>query len=341
MKRVYDLYGEGARTAVRQFHYGHNYNRESRAAMYAWLRRWLGDGKGDEAGEIELPADLDVAVMRVWNDAHPRPADDLDDAGLLRALRSERERRLSDLLPRGDARSMKRFRETALPALRLALGVSADAAGGGSGARRNEPRGALVVHVRGDERAAGDAARLRATLESLEYGGGVRVLALPPIDASPEALWKDYFTTYNRAPLGDRVQEIVDALAALSRAGSRRVELVGVGAAGPWALLARGVAPADLAPGGTVADLDRFPWDDDRAYLARLYAPCLRAAGGLRTAALLAAPNPLCLHNAASGLPRADADAVTSGYRAYRSAPPPRVDPARLAPDEIAAWLTK
>ena len=89
-----------------------------------------------------------------------------------------------------------------------------------------------------------------------------------PLDASPEALWKDYFTTYNRPPLGDRVQEIVDALVALRRAGSRRVELIGLGAAGPWALLARGVAPEDLA-GGTAADLNRFPWDDDRAYLAR------------------------------------------------------------------------
>ena len=41
IKKVYDLYGAGDKTAVVQFNYGHNYNIESREAMYAWMARWL------------------------------------------------------------------------------------------------------------------------------------------------------------------------------------------------------------------------------------------------------------------------------------------------------------
>ena len=44
LKKVYALYGAEDRVASAHFDAPHNYNQDSREAMYAWFCRWL---KGD------------------------------------------------------------------------------------------------------------------------------------------------------------------------------------------------------------------------------------------------------------------------------------------------------
>ncbi len=330
LKRVYDLYGAGERTTVRQFHYGHNFNRESRAAMYAWFDRWLAGRRPEEATAPEAPDDIDPATLRVWTPAHPRPADARDDNSLKTFLRAEREHTVAAWWPNNARGAFGRFSGAAAPALLLALGVHLPDTNVGVGASGPPGSGTLVVAPD----TGRDSAAAAAIRDALKARGvpAVSVLALPPVDTPTAALWKGYFTTYNRTPLGDRVQAIVEALAALRRQGHGRVNLVGVGAAGPWALLARGVL-AGTVPGVTAADLDRFPVDEDAAYLARLYAPGLRMAGGLRSAALLAAAegSSLCLHNADPATLRAFADVL--------KAQKPRLEAAPLPPEAVADWL--
>ena len=331
LKRVYDLYGAGERTAVRQFNYQHNYNVESREAMYEWFGRWLQkrpEGEGDYA---EKPFDLDVAALRVWNAQNPPPKDARDAAALIAALRADHEKQLAALWPKDrDPASAKRFRDALLPALRHSLAVQVpDKVKAEASSSGGAKRAALLVSVAG---AGAADAPVRDALAA--RGFHVEALTLPPIDVAPPALRDNFFTTYNRTPLGDRVQEIVDALGALKRQGYARVELVGVGPAGLWALLARGVS-ADAVPGSTVADVDGFDGNEDRAFVERLYAPGLRRAGDVRSAALLALPNALCLHNAGTTFrPKV----IAAGYRARKV--PLRVEPSPLSAEAIADWLS-
>lgn len=117
--------------------------------------------------------------------------------------------------------------------------------------------------------------------------------------ASAEALkarqrpFGEFFDTYNRTNLQERVQDILTSIAYLrTRPGIQHVGLTGQGQAGLWALLA---APAADA---VAADCDRTDLTTDDALLTEdLYAPGLRRLGDFHTAAVLAAPHPLLLHN--------------------------------------------
>jgi hypothetical protein len=105
---------------------------------------------------------------------------------------------------------------------------------------------------------------------------------------------------------------------------------VGLGGAGLWTLAARWLWPG---AGRIAVDTGGIGPGDDNAYLPALYAPGLRRAGDLRAAALLAAPNPLCLYNT-SAFHR-----VADGYRALDA--PMRIIGEALSETEIAEWLSK
>jgi Acetyl xylan esterase (AXE1) len=323
IRRVYDLYGAGDRTAVRQFNYKHNYNVESREAMYAWFGRWL-QNDPDAEHFREQPFTVDVEAMRVWNSAHPLPADALAEPEMIRALIDAAENQLARLWPKGK-NGLRRFRELMTPALGHALGVPAPShARGGNGASRGKR--ALVVALETDREAE---PRMRAALN--ERGYQVESLGLPPIEARPDALWAEFYTGYNRTPLGDCVQAIVEKLTALESERQGSVDVVGLGKTGLWTLLARGLAPGS---GHTAVDVGRFDDRSDQAYVDGLYAPGLRRAGDLRTAALLSAPAPLCLFNAGTEFQSA---MIAGGFRALEA--PLRIEQGALSESEIASWL--
>lgn len=320
IRKVYELYGAADRTAVVQFNYGHNYNVESREAVYAWFGRWL-KGDSDASHYRERPFEVDVVHLRVWRDDAPAPDDAKDADALLAALIQRTEKRLDDLWP-ASREGMRRFRSVYGPALATALAVDAPAA-----ARSKGRPGALVVAAPGDERAVEElAAGLRA------HHGEVQTLILPIAPDDPGKLWNAFFSTYNRTPAGDRVQRIVDAARGVRSAGGR-VDLVGVGAAGRFALLAAAVSP-DVRR--VVADLAGFDESSDEAYIADLYAPGLRAAGGLPAAAVLCAPMPLCLLRAAPSFP---VERVRQACAAAGGAC--RIEAGGLSPAEIVTWLDR
>ena len=92
------------------------------------------------------------------------------------------------------------------------------------------------------------------------------------------------FLAFNRTDTALRVQDILTAIAYL-KTHAPVVHLVGLGLAGLWALLARGLT-SDVAL--TIADAARFDYDDDNQWVESLFIPHLRRAGDLRTAAALA-----------------------------------------------------
>lgn len=319
IKKVYDLYGAGDKTACQQFNYGHNYNIESREAMYAWFGRWfLKDTNPEHFREKSI--DIDVEKLHVWNEKNPRPTDALSEAKLVESLTGDIDKRITALWPH-DSGSLKHFQEKLRPALNEALNVRIDPTN-----IRTSAKHVVVI-------AALSEGEITPALKAELAKSGAEILPVivPPGNETPESLWKDFFIAYNRTVAGERVQQIANVLTGLKQAKVKRIDAVGVGRAGLWMLLARGLVPSE---GRTVVDVDSFANTDDKAFLEKLYSPGLRRAGDVKTAAMLIAPNALCLHNTGGVF---KTDEIAKGYESVKAEL--RVEQKALSLTDIAAWL--
>src|SRR5690606_22193685 len=113
--------------------------------------------------------------------------------------------------------------------------------------------------------------------------------------AGPSA--EKFFSTYNRSDTAQRVQDILTAYAyARQRFTTDDVQLVCLGAAGPWCALARALiaAPVDMA-----IDWQNLDPGSDETYLTDLFVSGIRKAGGLQGALSLAQDGRLLVFNAA------------------------------------------
>jgi len=327
IKKVYDLYGAGDKTACVQFNYGHNYNIESREAMYAWFGRWFLKDTNPEHFR-EKPSEIDVEKLHVWTaktprpefstveDNHEKPKKTLTEPELVQALTDDAAKRISAIWPT-DNGSLKKFQEKMRPVLEQALNVHVQAPGGESISDR-------VVLLVSDEGTS--TAELKAALTADK--ASVIELALPPVKETAESLWKDFFIAYNRTATAERVQRIADVL---TKNKYRHIDAIGVGRAGLSLLLARGLVNVD---GRTVVDVDSFANMDDNAFMDRLYSPGLRRAGDVKTAAMLIAPSPLYLYKTGSEF---KSDEIAKGYDSVKAEL--RVESSTLSPTAIVEWL--
>lgn len=304
VRRVYERLGHPERIEAVQFHYQHNYNRDSREAMYDFFSRWL---KGTPSKAPETPFDLNAKTLRVWTDAVPRPTDGLNEAAMRDAMIRESAERFAKDLPTNKS-GWKRFAETYGPALRTSLAVN-DAIAGPRPERAPHKQGVLIVSFEGDG-SAGDETALSDALRQSETS--VFSLRLPPIVTTEKAQLDRFFCCYNRTPVGDRVQQILDTAATLKTAPElKHLNVVGLGKAGVCVLLARGVG---LDCDRTAVDLNGFA-GDDAAFLPELYAPGLRRAGDIRTAAVLAADSHLWIAHVPATLDLKAAQAIAMSLK--------------------------
>ena len=365
IRGIYQLYGHPERVANVHVDAGHNYNQQSREAVYAWFGQWLLGSRHPERlreqpFSVEPPENLLVFAGR-----RP-PGRKLDSKALTSLIIAERQQRLEGLWPR-DAAGQKRFRQEYGPALRWALAAALPervlaepgAARERPGCRQQAltlgrpgagdrvpaallvPPGAgrhtatLVVDGAGKQAVTGESGPLPALAAGLVASGRL-VMAIDCLgigearhEPRPEA---KHFTTYNRTDAAERVQDILTALAYLgARRDAGAVELVGLGEAGTWCLLARALAPRVRC----AVDLAGFDPQDDGQFLQRLPIPLLRAAGDLRTAVALAAPGQLLLWNADPGR----YTWATELYRALGQAPSLTCREGQMKAQDLVTFL--
>jgi dienelactone hydrolase len=364
VESVYALLGAKDRVATVQFIADHNYDRDSREAVYGFFARWvLGRPDASPVREPEhhpeLPADLLVFHGR------PFPERAKTQQQIVDGLVEARKAQLAALRPR-DAAGLARFREVLEPGLRHALAAelpAADAILEGpsvSGVRAGvrdlvigrRGRGdrvpirvwipppeartsVLVVHPDG---VAGASAREVSLLDPLRRQG-VLVASLDAFNSGSARVQRDtsdrFFTTYNRTDDANRVQDVLTALAWLrQQPGVRRVSLAGLERAGPWCLLAQALAPGLDA---VVADADAFATDRDEPYLDRISIPLLRSVGGFETALTLGLRSRVLVHNTAGVF---DTAAAEASARATGAAERLRVNREKLADADVVAWVT-
>jgi dienelactone hydrolase len=116
IRSTYDLAGAGEKLDIVRYPAPHNYNRRSREAVYDWLNRNWNLGKTAPISEQPFkPVTADR--LTVFSDAHPRPADALDAAGLKRLLIESGRRQMEAIRPT-DRAKLEEFRRIVQPALR-------------------------------------------------------------------------------------------------------------------------------------------------------------------------------------------------------------------------------
>jgi len=284
IEHIYGLYG--AAQNVKNVHVDaeHNYNRQSREAVYRFFaQHMLGGRPAAELVDEDITAPPDEGLL-VFPKSGSR-----DEDGYAAVFQTWKIASLQvQTAPDPEAQ-----RE----ALRTALGAEwpaqiESAVGDGwvaiSRTGRNDRvsghwtpgKGApvLVVHPV----SAASAARVDVVKRVLDSGRPV--LIIEPFSAGEQRVRKQrsdsYFLSYNRTDAADRVQDILTALAFLKTKSSARSQVIGIGDAGIWCLFAAAVAPM---PVDLVADLNGFSGTDDDFH-DRFFVPGIQRAGGLNAA---------------------------------------------------------
>jgi hypothetical protein len=264
VRAIYTLMGGADRVHAVQFDAVHNYNRDSREAMYNWMARWLQQAPADtrRAETAFTPEALgDLLVF------HRRglPADAVTDAQLTMNWIEASKRQLPGTSMEIRAR-----------ALRHALGFAEASPAGASG--RAAGRHRTIVAAGADADLVQQIRRSGFTVQAVEF---------TPFDAA-EAGKIAHFDTYNRTAASQMVADIVAALRA-----SPDAALVASGDAALAGLLSAAIEPGRRA----ILDVGAFDTDSDAAFVERLYVPGLRRAGDLSTAAAIAGDR-VVIHNA-------------------------------------------
>jgi hypothetical protein len=254
VRSAYALFGAEAKVSAVRFDAEHNYNKDSREAMYAWMARWMQNAPAETKRPEKSFAPDSLADLLVFY-GRPRPA---------QALTAEQL--TEQWIGAARAQLATADRVPLQAALRHALGFGADA----PVVRVPVAKSRVVITAAAEPdvvtaltRAGFEVRPVRFTAFDSEAAGKVR-----------------HFETYNRTAASQRVSDIVTAV----RQAPNAVLVAGGDAALP-ALLAAAVTPIRRA----IVDVDGFDASDDGAFLERAYIPGLRRAGDLRTAASMAA----------------------------------------------------
>jgi len=256
----------GAEDHVRavRFTAEHNYNKDSREAMYGWMARWLkGAPSADRIPEPSFSPDA-LPELLVF---HGRPLPDRTvSADTLTSSWIEAARRQLAATPLA----------VRAAALRHALGFAGDTV---PKPAAPPARGRPPVLI------AGEAPEVEAALRKAGYAP--RSITFTPFDQAAADKVR-HFETYNRTPASQRVADIVAAL---------RAEPGAILVAAGDAALAAALAAAVEQPRLAVLDVRGFDTSRDEPFLDHLYMPGLRRAGDLQTASEIAQGR-MVIHNA-------------------------------------------
>lgn len=283
IKRIYDLYGAGDRLSTMQVDAPHNYNQQTREAVYRFLDQQA-FGRADDGKERSAPVEKLGDMLALMGRSLPAHALDYD--GLFadwRRVTSEQAGATQDL-----AALRTRLRQTlALPAVVKATRDSSGYVSRGEGDRvetlwtAGKGRPLVVVHPDGS--AAGNALSEVAAARKAKRPVLVVQAFQTGTAVAPRQRTHNHWLTFNVSDDQARVHDIVAALATLP-AGAP-AEVLAVGDARYWAA----IAVASSGGGHTLTFDATTLAADDAAMDKACFVPGIQRVGGMRTVARLLA----------------------------------------------------
>lgn len=286
IQKIYALYGASDNVSTVQIDAPHNYNRDSREAVYRFLAKNV-QGRPDASTISEREATIERLQDLLVFHGRSLPGNALDYEGLFEHWKDSARRQNAAATDPAEARERlqlalktewpeKVVSSTAGEKLSLSRPKAGDRVSGlwfeGSGVP------VLVVHPDG-------AAAAKETPQVRELLRAKRPVLL--IDAfqtgsavSPRDRSHEHFLAFNLTDDANRVQDILTALYFLNSRTQQRVELIGLGKAAVWSLFAAAGAPV---PVDLIADLSGFKGSDEEL-ISQFFVPGIQRAGGLQAA---------------------------------------------------------
>lgn len=371
IRAVYKLYDAEQNFLSVVHDAGHNYNQASRESVYTFFRRHLWGEKNPQPVKEAAFSAEDEKTISTWDAANPRPADALSPLELKRYLNGVVAGQVSSFRPSTDGqwRWSRNILRTALETLLdsepvkdgvLIYEVAETVASPGLGYRKSrvllsrkdeaeqttvqllvpDKKGTpgtltVVVHPQGSAASLGsDGVPSELVAGLLRKGQGV-VLLEPFLAGKQDELAKrqssEFFTTYNRTALADRIRDVIHACGYANKL-ARNVNLVGLEAAGPWAVLAK---PFAGRINRTAADAAEWEWSTQLGSGDPMLLPGALRYGGMKAFACLDAPDPLFLYNYGTAL---DTAWLEDAYRLQESKALQLV-PGRATQEALVSWL--
>jgi dienelactone hydrolase len=282
MRGIYELYGHPERVENVHIDAPHNYNRQSREAVYAFFAKHLLEDS-DASKYKEQPFTVEAAEnLLVWS-SREMPKNALNYEQIFQQWVTMAQKQ-------NETRDRSELRERLALSLATEWPAEVTSTQGENGrimlSRRDrgdripaiwkEGSGptTLVVHENGADAAAnmaGEGALLK--IDAFQTGAAV----------APRQEAKRHHLTFNRSVDAQRVQDILTALRFLERQGARQIRLVGAGRAAVWALFAAAVAPVRVKLEINLGNFTGVDADFERDF----FVPGIQRAGGLKAALLL------------------------------------------------------
>ncbi|MBV9471255.1 MAG: acetylxylan esterase [Abitibacteriaceae bacterium] len=358
VRHIYRLYGAEEHLAEHQVDAPHNYNRESREYVYAWMVRWLQHKPmGERIAEQPYPHEKDEDLLALAPGA--RPEGELKPESLVTNLIQAAQARLQQLVPQGRS-GVKRFDQEMRPGFTACVGVNFPsetgimAEGGTPETITHGSKHSLILSRRsiGDRvigqlfepsgKAKGavlmvaptNAIELNEVVNELLHRNRI-VLVIQPFFRPPGAATypdTDFSLTYNLSPAANQAQDVLTALSYLHGRNKRwKLDLLAFGGAGLSSLVGQSL---DTVIGRVAIDCQEANLDEDAAYQHLLFMPSIRCLGGIETALALNAPRPVWLFNAQGMLAMG-----SHVYQVAGAAKHLRISSEHPFPMELARWL--
>ena len=368
----------------------HNYNQESREAVYTWFAKWF-LGAEDASAFKEIPFQVEPDDALLTFSGREMPSHALKQEAFLPTWANRTLQAIEKRKPTNEV-ELQSFREEIGSGLQHALGLQIPKS---TDVTLVEPEGAfpttyqanvgrslqadiqmsakhliigrqnmgdaipailfspepqvghdpvvVIVHPEGKEKLidveTGEPLSLITDLLSADR----KVLLIDVFGTGEHSDYErsedtNYFTTYNRTTAALRVQDIVTALHCFTGRGDvSEVNLIGIGEAGLWSLLAAGFADVkNVIVDAAEFDL-RYDIDGDPVFLETLPIPNIRQVGDFRTAGTLIAPRPLIIHNIGEAF---DTAWISEVYGNIGASQHLLVEKDRLSDTEIVARVT-
>jgi dienelactone hydrolase len=368
IRSVYRLFGADDRFQAVIHDAPHNYNQKSRESVNTFLKRHLfGEPVAGTVKEAAFTPEPD-SVLSTWDAEHPRPASAVTATQLKEYLRGVVADQVEDLSPK-TADQWAEAKATLGSALQTLIDGHVPAPGeatirrspraGGHGysaetitiaqpgasttavlftpsGRRRVSQVTVVAHPDGSSGVLSAADVLGQPAAELLRRGHAVLVVEPFMAAKTEPIQKrqasQYYATYNRTVLAERVQDLLNAVAA-ARTVAKDVNLLGLESAGPWVLLAR---PLAGKIGRTAADAAGFEWPQAMEATDPMYLPAVHRYGGMKAFAALSASGPLFIYND-GGL---DTSWIEKAHALHPSGDL-KLSPRREDAATVAEWLSE
>ncbi len=371
IRSVYRLFDAEPQLEQVQIDAPHNYNQQSREAVYAFFgKKVLHDADPSHFKEGNFRVPQLSSLMSLWG--RELPAHAVDQAGLIRYFIGETEKNIDALRPR-DAATLQKAQQAFRERLGFSIMAQPPQADNvlsemveelpngemfvigrqGTGDRvpavlllpRRRRAGVLptlIVHPEGSAWLLSSSESRDGLVQQLLGRGGM-VMGIDAFqmgrakvarDTSDKGTGHRYFTTFNRTDAANRIQDVLTAISYLrKKTGSDAINLVGMKGGGLWCVFARALADG---PVRLVSDLALFDASSDAEFERHFFIPGLRKAGDFRAAATLLPSDRTLLHNVAGSFP---SGWVRDSFAAAGAESNLQIEDAVLSDEEIAQWL--